>query len=203
MKNHLPAPIERSKNKSTSVMKCSRIDPSRSKDPTRKIILKTAKTQSLQKKKKATSNITKNKSPLLRNQRNESFPVLQVEAATLTASVKLATKARAKAEAEVESASTEEEAKAEKTMEEDIPTTTKGTEIVKKNQERIDTEGMSVMTEKIEERTSNQKKIEGSKRKKISITAKSQKRDTKTIVGKKIDMIAMTNEETQRRTEEK
>lgn len=203
MKNHLPAPIERSKSKSTSVMKCSRIDPSRSKDPTRKITLKTTKTQNLQKKIKVTSNIIKNKNPLLRNQRNESSPVLQVETATLTASVKLGKKARAKAEAEAESASTEEEAKAGKIMEEDIPTTTRGTEIDRKSQEGIDTEEMSVMTEKIEGRTSNQKKIEGFKRRKISITVKNQRKDTKTIAGKMIVMIAMTNEETQRRTEEK
>lgn len=88
-------------------------------------------------------------------------------------------------------------------MDEDILTTTKDTEIAKKSQEEIDTEGMSVMTEKIEERTSNQKKIEGSKRRKTSITVKSQRRDTKTIAGRMIDTIAMTNEETTRKTEEK
>lgn len=88
-------------------------------------------------------------------------------------------------------------------MEEDTPTMTKDTETGKKNQEEIDTEEISVMKEKIEETTSNQKKIEGFKRRKINTIVTNLKNDTKMIAGKKTDTIAMTNEETSRKTEEK
>ena len=186
-------------------MRCSKIGPSRLKDQAKKITLKPAKTQNLSRKKGAISSITKNKNPVLQNRKNESSPVLQAEAATPKVSAKPAKKARAKAEveAEVGSANIEEEARAEKTTEEDTLITTKETEIVKKNQERIDTGEIPVMTEKTEERTTNLKKIEGCKRKKISIIVKSQRKGTKTIAGKKTDTIAMTNEETSRMTEEK
>lgn len=109
---------------------------------------------------------------------------------------------KARAEAEVESANIEEEAEAEKIMEKDIPTMIRGTEIAQSRQERIDTEEMYVMTEKIGGRTTKQKKIEEFRRGKTSIIGKSQRRDTKTIAGKMIDTIAMTKEET-KTTEEK
>lgn len=123
-----------------------------------------------------------------------SFPARQAEAVTPTAPANPATKAKARAE--VVSDNTEEEAKAETIMEEDTPTTIKDTEKGKKNQEGIDTEEILVMTERREERTSNQKKIGGFKRSKISIIVKNLRRDTKMIAGKKTGMTAMTKEET-------